>query len=181
MAAGMRNHMMAVQSGNILFISMLLLLVMSLMGIALISTSKRESQLVISKTSKSGSFYAADTCIEDAKRWLLLASSGGEAPAVSSGQASSTACTWTVAAMTLPCTITATIQKRALTDTAGAPVGYDYSCIITQLTVAGTGTGADVGTSGSAGSDRYYQIDSTATDSVTTTQSRVIAIVLLSF
>ena len=62
------------RKGFIIVISLTLMLVMMTMGIGLYYSSKQSAELVGSSVTKSDGFYAAATCIAEARVWLKLES-----------------------------------------------------------------------------------------------------------
>jgi Tfp pilus assembly protein PilX len=58
------------RNGFIIVISLTLMLVMTSMGIGLYYSSKKTAELVGENVIKSDSFYAAETCIAEARLWL---------------------------------------------------------------------------------------------------------------
>jgi type IV pilus assembly protein PilX len=64
------SHRKKNERGNVLLVSLLLLLVMSLMGTGLYCAMSKESRMVDSGSVGTETFYAAETCLEDALGWL---------------------------------------------------------------------------------------------------------------
>jgi Tfp pilus assembly protein PilX len=136
------------RKGFIIVISLTLMLVMMTMGIALYYSSKQASELVGKNVNKSDSFYAAESCIVDARGWLKTqAASGIPCKSTASGQLCHTVASQSMSKWVLS-SESQTFKNRAQSQT--------YTCTIALLgTVAyegGEGSGFDVGEGGYGGS-----------------------------
>jgi len=136
------------RKGFIIVISLTLMLVMMTMGIALYYSSKQASELVGKNVNKSDSFYAAESCIVDARGWLKTqAASGIPCKSTASGQLCHTVASQSMSKWVLS-SESQTFKNRAKSQT--------YTCTIALLgTVAyegGEGSGFDVGEGGYGGS-----------------------------
>lgn len=59
------------QQGAVLLVTLLLTAVMSLIGVALYQRVSSDIQVVERATARTETFYAADSCVEDAKNYIL--------------------------------------------------------------------------------------------------------------
>ena len=58
------------ESGAIMVISLILTLVMTTMGIGLFYVANRTSDQIEANTNRSETLYSAETCIDQATRWI---------------------------------------------------------------------------------------------------------------
>jgi Tfp pilus assembly protein PilX len=141
------------ERGNILFTSILLLLVMNLLGVALVQMSTKEFNQADFKNIDSNVFYLAESCNQDAISWIKSN---------------------TTPPNSLPYTITKQNLEHLFTGdetqaTENKLSNYSYNCTISEVTAASVlgdsiGTGESVGmetsygTSGDLTPTYYYQI-----------------------
>jgi|TARA_B110000196_G_scaffold45158_1_gene35567 type IV pilus assembly protein PilX len=136
------------RKGFIIVISLTLMLVMMTMGIGLYFSSKQASEMVGKNVNKSDSFYAAESCIVDARSWLKAqAASGIPCKSSTAGALCHTVTSQSMSKWVLSAE-SQTFKNRAQSQT--------YTCTIALLgTVAyegGEGSGFDVGEGGYGGS-----------------------------
>ncbi len=148
------------EAGNILVASMLLLLVMSLMGVALVQTAMKNSRTASVKTIDSEVFHITESCRQESMNWIRAQTQPPDAS-------------------NLPHVIARANLNHLLVGNETQAIsqklqGYGYGCTITSVAIQsanadGSGAGSDVGMSGGYGASGdltpkyYYQVDATGT------------------
>ena len=141
------------QEGAIIVLSLIMLLVMTTLGIGLWYVADREVHLVDVQTNRSETLHTAETCIDDAIRWLEVESaSGPPCKAIGKGNL----------CKNIPDSGTQHMNAD-WRQTSGEKAKYkkrmgshNFSCTITLLSTVAAGAGQK-GTGGDVGQTNNYQ------------------------
>ena len=141
------------QEGAIIVLSLIMLLVMTTMGIGLWHVASREVDLVDIQVNRSETLHTAETCIDDAIRWLEVESASGP-PCKAIGQGN--------LCKSIPDSGTQNMnadwrqtsgEKSKYRTRMGA---HNFSCTITLRSTVSAGAGQK-GTGGDVGQTNNYQ------------------------
>ena len=139
------------QAGNVLVVSLLLLLTLTLMGVGLVYVANSQINLVATQATRTMSLSNAESCVDEARTWLAARAATGLPTTPQSFN-------------NLPLT-----QSGDPAATQVKMLAAGYSCTLEPLGVGGaagaSGVGAEVGESGvygSSGAAKTYYFRVTA-------------------